>query len=170
MLLQGAIAALGKVGLMLNVSKGNLAAVLSRAASSSVGRRGIPRAGRRRAAIDRAREGVAVRPAQGLGPRFCLRGRDRPAARGLLATIVPARLHQARRHRRRRRLCRRASPAVRSPRGGLASRWSSASSSAASAPTWRAYTVRPRRCCVPGSSRPRSIACPESRTDQQATR
>ena len=39
----------------------------------------------RRAAVDRADQGVTVRPQQGLDPRFRVRGRDRSPARGDLA-------------------------------------------------------------------------------------
>ena len=47
-----------------------------------MGRGGIRRSGRRCASVDRADQGVAVHPQQGLGPRLRLRGRDGQAARG----------------------------------------------------------------------------------------
>ena len=51
---------------------------------AGVGGRGVQRSRRRRAPVDRADQGVAVHPQQGLGARLRLRGRDRPAARGEL--------------------------------------------------------------------------------------
>ena len=44
----------------------------------------VPRSRRRRAAVDRADQGLTVHPAQRRDPRVRLRGRDRTAARGRL--------------------------------------------------------------------------------------
>jgi [ribosomal protein S5]-alanine N-acetyltransferase len=49
-----------------------------------MGRRDLLRPRRRRPAVDRPDQGVALHPAQGLDSRLRLRGRDRAAARGLL--------------------------------------------------------------------------------------
>ena len=47
-----------------------------------VGRRGVLRSRRGRASVDRPHPGEPVHPAQGLGPRIRVRGRDGAAARG----------------------------------------------------------------------------------------
>ena len=56
-----------------------------------VGRRGVLRSRRRRAPVDRADQGVAVHPAQGLDPRVRLRGRERAPARSELTPPRPRR-------------------------------------------------------------------------------
>jgi hypothetical protein len=45
---------------------------------------------RRRAAVHRAHQGIAVHPPQGFDSRIRLRGRDRPVARGRLTTQLTA--------------------------------------------------------------------------------
>ena len=55
-----------------------------------VGGGGVLRPRRRRAPVDRADQGLAVHPAQGLGPRLRLRGGDGASARGGVGPSDPA--------------------------------------------------------------------------------